>query len=70
MRGPALRGGCSLGGMHALLAEALGDGLLDEVVELTRDLIRIDTANPPGHETLGAAVLAVRSSSARASSAS
>ncbi len=44
--------------MHELLASALGDGLLDEVVELTRDLIRIDTTNPPGSETLGAEVLA------------
>ena len=43
--------------MHELLAEALGDGLLDEVVELTRDLIRVDTTNPPGNETLGADVL-------------
>jgi acetylornithine deacetylase/succinyl-diaminopimelate desuccinylase-like protein len=44
--------------MHALLADALGDGLLDEVVELTRDLIRADTTNPPGNETLGSDVLA------------
>jgi acetylornithine deacetylase/succinyl-diaminopimelate desuccinylase-like protein len=43
--------------MHELLAEALGDGLLDEVVELTRDLIRVDTTNPPGRETLGVEVL-------------
>ena len=43
--------------MHELLAGALGDDLLDEVVELTRDLIRIDTTNPPGSETLGADVL-------------
>ena len=43
--------------MHELLASALGDGLLDEVVELTRDLIRVDTTNPPGNETLGADVL-------------
>ena len=44
--------------MHALLAHALGDGLLDEVVELTRELIRADTTNPPGNETLGAEILA------------
>ena len=43
--------------MHELLAKALGDGLLDEVVQLTRDLIRVDTTNPPGNETLGADVL-------------
>jgi acetylornithine deacetylase/succinyl-diaminopimelate desuccinylase-like protein len=43
--------------MHELLAGALGDGLLDEVVELTRELIRADTTNPPGNETRGAAVL-------------
>ena len=43
--------------MHELLARALGDGLLDEVVELTRALIRVDTTNPPGNETLGADVL-------------
>jgi acetylornithine deacetylase/succinyl-diaminopimelate desuccinylase-like protein len=43
--------------MHGLLAAQLGDGLLDEVVELTRDLIRVDTTNPPGNETLGAEVL-------------
>ena len=65
LRGPAgarrvpagPRRGCSLGGMHELLAQALGDGLLDEVVELTRDLIRADTTNPPGNETLGVEVL-------------
>ena len=63
---PALPGRPALGGagrpaclraMHELLARALGDGLLDEVVELTRDLIRVDTTNPPGNETLGADVL-------------
>jgi acetylornithine deacetylase/succinyl-diaminopimelate desuccinylase-like protein len=43
--------------MHELLAQALGDGVLDEVVGLTRDLIRVDTTNPPGRETLGAEVL-------------
>ena len=43
--------------MHRLLEEALGDSLLDEVVELTRDLIRADTTNPPGNETRGAEVL-------------
>jgi acetylornithine deacetylase/succinyl-diaminopimelate desuccinylase-like protein len=43
--------------MHELLAAALGDGLRDEVVELTRALIRVDTTNPPGSETLGAEVL-------------
>ncbi len=43
--------------MHELLAGALGDDLLDEVVELTRALIRVDTTNPPGNETLGADVL-------------
>jgi acetylornithine deacetylase/succinyl-diaminopimelate desuccinylase-like protein len=44
--------------MHELLSRALGDGLLDEVVELAADLIRVDTTNPPGNETLGADVLA------------
>jgi acetylornithine deacetylase/succinyl-diaminopimelate desuccinylase-like protein len=43
--------------MHELLARALGDDLLGEVVELTRELIRADTTNPPGNETLGADVL-------------
>jgi acetylornithine deacetylase/succinyl-diaminopimelate desuccinylase-like protein len=43
--------------MHELLAGALGDGLLDEVVELTRELIRVDTTNPPGNETAGVEVL-------------
>ncbi len=43
--------------MHELLARALGDDLLGEVVGLTRDLIRVDTTNPPGNETLGADVL-------------
>ena len=43
--------------MHELLARALGDGLLDEVVELTSELIRADTTNPPGNETLGVEVL-------------
>jgi acetylornithine deacetylase/succinyl-diaminopimelate desuccinylase-like protein len=43
--------------MHDLLAHALGDGLLDEVVELTSALIRADTTNPPGNETLGVDVL-------------
>jgi acetylornithine deacetylase/succinyl-diaminopimelate desuccinylase-like protein len=43
--------------MHELLAKALGNGLLGEVVELARDLIRADTTNPPGNETLGADVL-------------
>jgi acetylornithine deacetylase/succinyl-diaminopimelate desuccinylase-like protein len=43
--------------MHELLAAALGDGLLDEVVQLTGDLIRADTTNPPGNETRGAKVL-------------
>jgi acetylornithine deacetylase/succinyl-diaminopimelate desuccinylase-like protein len=43
--------------MRELLATALGDGLLDEVVELTRDLIRVDTTNPPGNETRGVEVL-------------
>ena len=43
--------------MHELLAQALGDDLLGEVVELTRDLIRADTTNPPGNETRGAEVL-------------
>ena len=44
--------------MHELLASGLGEGLLDEVVELTRELIRADTTNPPGNETRGAEVLA------------
>jgi acetylornithine deacetylase/succinyl-diaminopimelate desuccinylase-like protein len=43
--------------MHELLAAALGDELLDEVVQLTGDLIRADTTNPPGNETRGAQVL-------------
>ena len=43
--------------MHELLAKALGDDLLGEVVGLTRDLIRVDTTNPPGNETLGVEVL-------------
>ena len=43
--------------MHELLTGALGDGLLDEVVELTSALIRADTTNPPGNETRGADVL-------------
>jgi acetylornithine deacetylase/succinyl-diaminopimelate desuccinylase-like protein len=43
--------------MHELLARALGDGLLDEVVELTAELIRADTTNPPGNETRGVDVL-------------
>ena len=32
--------------------------LRDEVVELTRDLIRVDTSNPPGNETPAAELLA------------
>jgi acetylornithine deacetylase/succinyl-diaminopimelate desuccinylase-like protein len=44
--------------MHDLLTAALGDGLLGEVVELTSELIRADTTNPPGNETLGAEVIA------------
>jgi acetylornithine deacetylase/succinyl-diaminopimelate desuccinylase-like protein len=44
--------------MHELLARALGDDLLGEVVELTRELIRADTTNPPGNETRGSDVLA------------
>ncbi len=32
--------------------------LRDEVVELTRDLIRLDTSNPPGNETIAAEFLA------------
>jgi acetylornithine deacetylase/succinyl-diaminopimelate desuccinylase-like protein len=43
--------------MHELLTQALGDGLLAEVVELTQELIRADTTNPPGNETRGAEVL-------------
>ena len=43
--------------MHELLAAARGDGLLDEVVQLTAELIRADTTNPPGNETRGAEVL-------------
>ena len=43
--------------MHELLSRALGDDLLGEVVGLTRDLIRVDTTNPPGNETLGVEVL-------------
>ena len=44
--------------MHELLAGALGEDLLGEVVELTRELIRADTTNPPGNETRGSDVLA------------
>jgi acetylornithine deacetylase/succinyl-diaminopimelate desuccinylase-like protein len=43
--------------MRDALAQALGDDLLDEVVELTRQLIAVDTTNPPGCETLGVEVL-------------
>jgi acetylornithine deacetylase/succinyl-diaminopimelate desuccinylase-like protein len=43
--------------MHDLLSQALGDDLLGEVVGLTRDLIRLDTTNPPGNETPGAELL-------------
>ena len=43
--------------MHELLAAARGDGLLNEVVQLTAELIRADTTNPPGNETRGAEVL-------------
>ncbi len=43
--------------MHELLAQALGEDLLGEVVALTRDLIRVDTTNPPGRETLCVEVL-------------
>jgi acetylornithine deacetylase/succinyl-diaminopimelate desuccinylase-like protein len=43
--------------MHELLAQGLGDDLLGEVVELTRDLLRVDTTNPPGNETLAVEVL-------------
>ncbi len=40
-------------------ALALSDGgLRDEVTELCRDLIRIDTSNPPGRETPAAELLA------------
>ena len=40
-----------------MLSQALGADLLDEVVGLTRDLIRVDTTNPPGSETLAVQVL-------------
>src|SRR3954452_10030136 len=43
--------------MRGELSQALGDGLLDGVVALTRDLIRVDTTNPPGNETLAVEVL-------------
>ena len=43
--------------MHELLARALGDDLLAEVVGLTRELIRVDTTNPPGNESLAVEVL-------------
>jgi acetylornithine deacetylase/succinyl-diaminopimelate desuccinylase-like protein len=43
--------------MHELLTKALGDDLLGEVVGLASDLIRADTTNPPGNETLAAEVL-------------
>jgi acetylornithine deacetylase/succinyl-diaminopimelate desuccinylase-like protein len=43
--------------MHELLSRALGDDLLGEVVGLTRDLVRVDTTNPPGNETLAVDVL-------------
>ena len=47
----------ALEGCTGCLAAALGDGLLEEVVGLTGDLIRADTTNPPGNETRGAEVL-------------
>ena len=43
--------------MRDELSQALGDDLLDEVVGLTRDLIRVDTTNPPGNETRAVEVL-------------
>jgi acetylornithine deacetylase/succinyl-diaminopimelate desuccinylase-like protein len=43
--------------MHELLSQALGRDLLAEVVQLTSDLIRADTTNPPGNETLAVEVL-------------
>ena len=43
--------------MRDELSQALGDDLLDEVVGLTRDLIRVDTTNPPGNETQAVEVL-------------
>ncbi len=43
--------------MRDVLSQALGADLLDEVVGLTRDLIRVDTTNPPGSETLAVQVL-------------
>jgi acetylornithine deacetylase/succinyl-diaminopimelate desuccinylase-like protein len=43
--------------MRDVLSQALGADLLDEVVGLTRDLIRVDTTNPPGSETLAVEVL-------------
>ena len=43
--------------MRDELSQALGDDLLDEVVGLTRDLIRVDTTNPPGNETPAVEVL-------------
>ncbi len=35
-----------------------GERLRDEVIELARDLIRVDTSNPPGNETPAAELLA------------
>lgn len=43
--------------MRDVLSQALGADLLDEVVGLTCDLIRVDTTNPPGSETLAVEVL-------------
>jgi acetylornithine deacetylase/succinyl-diaminopimelate desuccinylase-like protein len=43
--------------MREQLSQALGDDLLGEVVDLTRELVRVDTTNPPGNETLCVEVL-------------
>ena len=43
--------------MRDVLSQALGADLLDEIVGLTRDLIRVDSTNPPGSETLAVQVL-------------
>ena len=44
--------------------EPLASPLRDEVVELTRALIRVDTSNPPGRETAAAELLAAYLASA------
>ena len=45
-------------GEEALVTEAEAQALRDEAVALLRDLLRIDTSNPPGRETAAAELLA------------